>query len=282
MKKFKLTMLSVILLMAVSCKKESAEVAASDSNVKISNKAMVLPGQGQVSTNMFSNGNGTYSAAWYGSMTFGTMVLENTFYEGQPVQEASIINNGEYASVDITGPKFIAVRPTLAGGAPTPNSLKDVRDLIDRFKNEYRNFVEAKRNSSGVLIQPKMPLMNAIVTDADGDGLLIIKGQVIRSKNSPSTLQVTHPDFVATQPGFTPVYLDDVVKNGIQYSIFGNQKTGQITSVTGYSISTGTPITVYGFSGTFPSTLASVNNLIIYTSPTSSFTYSGPIPVTLN
>jgi hypothetical protein len=281
MKKLTLTLLSLLIVVAVSCKKESSENQATVSAAKIGDKQMTLPGQGQLSTNMFSNGNGTYSAAWHGNMTFGTMVLENTFYEGQPVQEASIINNGEYISVDITGPKFIALRPTFAGGAPTPNSLKDVRDLIDRFKNEYKNFVEAKRNSSGTLIQPTMPLMNSIVTDSDGDGILIIKGQVIRSKNSPSTLQVTHPDFVAAQPGFTPVYLDDVVKGGIRYAIFGNQKTGQITSVTGYSMTTQTSVTVYGFSGTFPN-LGSVSNLVIYTSPTSSFTYSGPIPANIN
>ncbi len=256
-----------------SCKKD--QTTLDDGPGKLKDRVdlkMTLPGQSAQEVYLVQQPNGTYQAAWYGNMVFGdiphpTINVKN----GQPIPAIEVLDpNSEYLEILTTGPYFTVIRPTFLG------SVSTIKEKFGEFEDAYADYISAKKDEYGTLKQPTLPNLDTYIENT-GNGEIIIKGMIVSSTASPSKMSIVPHTFVPPAPTI-PAYLlfPDYTVGNIRYDITGNN-LGTVQGVTAVDINTNQNVPIYGFSGSYTelSNGIHVQDLIIWTSPTTFITYTG-------
>lgn len=237
---------------------------------------MTLPGLGTYGNHLVPQPDGTYQAAWQGTMTFGDIPHPITnVVDGRPLEEVNIINvANEYLEVHTAGPFFVVKRPTTVG-----DSFATVREGIDRFYVAYKNFRDRRKSEFGILLQPQYPSIAHYINIGNANGEIIIHGMLVSSTSSPSKMAVVSANFVPPSNNPLSTLLPEYIVGNVRYDLAGDD-TGVITECTAVDMTTNLPVTVYGFSGTYSYnaiTEITTVDVKIWTSPTTSISFNGTL-----
>lgn len=240
-----------------SCKKDSIK-EETNPLFKIPSKAMTLPGQSATESYLVPQLNGTYTVAYQGNMTFGTIPHKTSnFINGEAVEEINIVDDGQYISIQTVGPYFTVIRPTFVG------PIAPVQAQFDAFATAYGNFIHETRDANNTLLQPFLPnLEDYVPNTSNGNGQIVSTGMIVMSNSSPSLMSVVSASFVPpvnpNPPTSTIGYLGKVrASNGIYYYCKGG--SGNITEV--YTIVNGVEVPFTTFSGYYLVTRTGITNI---------------------
>ncbi|MCX3264828.1 hypothetical protein [Pedobacter agri] len=260
-----------------ACKKD--QTAKDDSPGKLKDRVdlkMTLPGQSNQEVYLQPQANGTYQAAWFGTMTFGDIPhpIVNV-QNGLPIPAIEILSpNNEYLEIMTAGPYFVVIRPTFVGD---PNVT---REEFKKFRTAYEDHIYNRKNQYFQLAEPDLPNMdNYVNVNNTGNGEIIVKGMIVSSTSSPSKMSIVSHTFQPPKPAVEMYYLfPEYIVGNVLYTITGNSQ-GAVQEVTAEDITTHTPIPVYGYSGSYTETLNGVHvqDLKIWTTPNSFITYTGDL-----
>lgn len=250
MKKHLLLTITTIATFLFACKKEQN---TPQSNATFSNnvqKKMTLPGQSSSEIYLVAQPDGSYKATYYGNMAFIDVVRKTTNYlDGEQVYSFDIIDDGQYLSIQTAGPYFTVIRPTFVG------AIAPVRQKFTEFSNAYSDFLSQKKNADSSLKQPFLPNLDDYVNG--GNGQIIVKGQIVMSHSSPSTMSVISASFIPT-PSQAPStrklilgFTSDSQGRTYTFSCLGMPNAQGTLYMCEVTNSIGQPIAIQSFYGTY-------------------------------
>ncbi|MGN7987711.1 hypothetical protein ACTJKC_10230 [Pedobacter sp. 22226] len=199
-----LTLIFALLAIFSSCKKEdSVPTGGIEEKNTVSNREkndLIMRGTepvGGAPVDLQLQSDGSYLAYYAGVTLTFTDVSRRTppYQSGEPVGSISIYAN---ASSGVTvssdgGPYFSGYQ--LVYGMP-PGYLSG----LSNYRTAYSDYIFDKKNSSGELLQPNIPIINDYLPSISGQ-TKIITGKVVMWKSSESGLAVVPYDYVGPKAG---------------------------------------------------------------------------------